>query len=447
MQKSIRFILPLFLFLFSIIVAENSTSKSLVYHIVPHALDESEDMSYARFLQKTFDKAKEENPELIIVEINTPGGELSATFKIKDILLEATMPTVCFINTHALSAGSLIALSCDKIAMAKGAVIGAATPVFATSEGMEKAPEKVVSATRAAWRSAAEANGKDPNIAEAFVDESIVLTKRKHGIDKPKDKLLTLTTEEALNISMIDYQANSITEIIEKEKVKNFAIAKQQPDFFDKFLSFFTNPTVAGLLLGLGMLALFFEAKMPGWGISGALGITLISIYFISLILLGATGWGAPALFAFGVLLLLLEFFVIPGFGFAGIIGFLSLIGAIFWSYQFSGVEDALWVVSMALLGILSGIFMLYKSLPYLMKRNKHIFLSEVLASDSQEINKKFQSFLNQQGVTLTSLRPSGMIELGNQKVDAISQGEYIEKNEKVQVVQIEGNKVVVKQI
>lgn len=427
--------------------AENSNNKNLVYHVVPHALDESEDMSYARFLQKTFDKAKDENPQLIIVEINTPGGELSATFKIKDTLLEATVPTVCFINTHALSAGSLIALSCDKIAMAKGAVIGAATPVFATSEGMEKAPEKVVSATRAAWRSAAEANNKNPNIAEAFVDDSVILTKKQHGIDKPKDKLLTLTTEEALKVSMADYQANTITEIIEKEGMKSFAIAKQQPDFFDKFLAFFTNPTVAGLLLGLGMLALFFEVKVPGWGISGALGIALISIYFISLILLGATGWGAPALFAFGVLLLVLEFFVIPGFGFAGIIGFLSLLGSIFWSYQFSGVEDALWVVSMSLLGILSGIFMLYKSLPYLMKKNQHIFLNEVLASDSQKINEKFQALLNEQGLTLTSLRPAGMIELNNQKVDAISQGEYIEKNEKVQVVQIEGTKVVVKKI
>lgn len=421
--------------------------NSLVYHVLPHELDESEDTAYAGFLAKVFRKAETEKPHLVILEINTPGGELAATLKIKNVLLTATTPTLCFINKNAISAGSLIALSCDKIVMANGGVIGAATPVFQTGEGMQKAPEKVVSATRAAWRSAAEANGKDPNIAEAFVDESIVLTRQKNGINKPKGKLLTLTTKEALQLKIADYQAENIETILKKENIEQHNIITWQPEFFDKLLAFFTNPTIAGILLGLGILALVYELKVPGWGISGALGITFISIYFISLILLGVTGWGAPALFAFGILLMLLEIFVIPGFGLAGTIGLLSLFGAIFWSYGFAGTSDALWVVSIAMLSMVGGIVLIYNSLPAIMKKNKSIFLTAILNKESAEDTKKYQDYLHQKGVAFTSLRPAGIVHIDGIKVDALSQGEYIEKDEPVEVIYVEGNKIVVKSV
>lgn len=430
-----------------ITAAENNNStEKVVYHILPHQLDESEDRAYAAFLHKVFNKAKSEKPSLIILEINTPGGELGATLKIKNTILAASVPTVCFINTNALSAGSLLALSCDRIAMPKGAVIGAATPVFQTAEGMQKAPEKIVSAGRAAWRSAAEANGKDPKIAEAFVDENIVLTKARNGIRKPKGKLLTLTGQEALDIKIADYEAESIQDILDKENItSNFQLIEFKPEFFDKFLAFLTNPIIAGLLMGLGFLAILYELQVPGWGVSGALGLTFISVYFVSLILTGNSGWGAPALFAFGMLLLVLEIFVIPGFGFAGIASLLAILGSIFWSYGISGFREALWVISIASLGIIGGLILVYKALPVIMKRSKNIFLNETLEREAKESAEKFNSFLHQEGVALTTLRPAGTIVIGEENVDVVTQGDYIEQGTKVKVIRVEGTKVTVK--
>jgi len=423
---------------------DQKESLSRVLHIVPHQLDEMEDTAYANFVDRSFKRAESEGYDLVVVEIDTPGGELAATQRIKNIILSSSVKSICFINKNAISAGSLIALSCGKLYMADGSVIGAATPVFINGQSMEKAPEKVVSAARASWRSAAEAHKKNPEIAEAFVDDSIVLTREKHGINKPAGKLLTLTASEMVDLKMVDGMANNVGEILKAESVLLYKVDKSEPEFVDNLIAFFLNPVISGILIGLGGLALLYELKVPGWGISGAIGVLFLSIYFITRIIAGYSGWGAPALFGFGLFLLLLEIFVIPGFGIAGVMAMIAIMGSILWSYGMNNLQEGVWVLAIATLVSGSGLVIIVKSLPEIMKRNKNIFLSEVLRSDKEEL--EFYTLLpGKRGVSLSTLRPSGMVLIDDKKLDALSDGEFIENNQSIVVSRVEGTKVIVK--
>ncbi|MES0489684.1 MAG: NfeD family protein [Leptospirales bacterium] len=422
----------------------NEIEKDLIFHILPHHIDQSEDQSYASFIMDSFRKADEEKASLIILEINTPGGELISTLEIKNIIFSASIPTVCFVNQNAYSAGSIIALSCDKVVMSTGSVIGATTPVYMKDGEMKKGSEKVISGTRAAIRSAAEAHGKPGIIAEAFVDDSIVLNKKEHGIDKPAGKLLTLTVDEAIRLNIADYKAESIEEIILTEGFVNFHIERAKPSYISSFLNFFLDPVVSGILIGLGVLGLFSEMKVPGWGVSGMFGITFISIFFITRIMAGYSGWEAPALFAFSLLLIFLEIFVIPGFGVAGIIGFTGMLGAIVWSFGIDNMEDGIIALAVSLVFIMTGMYLLIRLLPTMVKKGKGIFLSNILKKDSEKTIDEFGFLVGKTGTTATVLRPSGTIKIDDIKYDAVSEDGFIEMNVDIEVAYVEGSRIVV---
>ena len=436
-------------FLLSGLFAQDFQSdRPKVYHIMPHAIDQMEDIAYAGYLRKVMKQADEEQPALIILEINTPGGQLTETLKIERLLKKSPLHTVCFVNQNAISAGSLIALSCKKLVMSPGSRMGAATPVMMGNQGMKKAPEKILSASRAIWRSAAQTQNKNPDIAEAFVDENVVLTKKKHGIYKPKGKLLTLTTKEAKKLSMLDYIAKDINEIIKKEKIQDYRLITFQPTFQDQLIAFFLHPIVSGILIALGFLGILYELKSPGWGIPGALGITFLGIYFISRILVGQSGWGAPALFALGFLLLLLEFFIIPGFGITGILGFVSILVSILWSYGISDLNEGLWVLAGALVLLSLSVMLIFRQLPRMgEKSNRGLFLSQAIQVGTKSNPDKLKFLLGKKGIVKTNLRPSGAVLIDNKVYDAISLGEFIETEEKIEVISSEAYQVVVKRV
>ena len=448
--KILIFLAPMlhFLLFIGLSAQDIKSSRPKVYHIMPHEIDQMEDIAYSGYLKKTMRQAEKEVPALIILEINTPGGELAETLKIEKILRESPLHTVCFVNHNAISAGSLIALSCKKLVMSPGSRIGAATPVMMGAQGMQKAPEKILSASRAIWRSAAQSQNKSPDIAEAFVDENVVLTRERHGIYKPKGKLLTLTTKEAGGLSMLDYVAKDVAQIIQKEGIKDPQVIRFQPTFQDQLLAFFLHPIVSSILISLGFLGILYELKSPGWGIPGALGITFISIYFISRVLIGQAGWGAPALFGLGLLLLVLELFIIPGFGIAGILGLICIFTSILWSYGVSNLNEGLWVLAGALLLLSVSIVFIFRQLPRMGEHSKGgLFLSDAIQVGAKSNPDKLKFLLGKQGTVKTDLRPSGSIIIDSKVYEAISQGEFVEAKEKVEVISSEAYQVVVRRV
>ena len=236
---------------------------------------------YAGYIKKAIDKANEDKADLIILELDTPGGLLSSALSIKNYIIESEVPVVVYINKNALSAGALISLSAKEIYMSDGSVIGAATPVYLNGDEVKKAGEKEVSAMRAAMRSSAETTKKNIKAAEAMVDETIVLTEKEDGIDLDGKTLLTLSADEAIKINIADKKANSIKEIIELKGLNdNSEIITVEEENYDFILRFLLNPFVLSLLMSIGIAGIYLEIKTPGFGVGGVTAIIAFSIFF-----------------------------------------------------------------------------------------------------------------------------------------------------------------------
>lgn len=397
---------------------------------------------YANYIKNAVDRASEEGASLIILELDTPGGSVSDALNIKNTLIESEVPVVTYINKNALSAGALISLSTKAIYMSDGSVIGAATPVYLKDGGIEKAGEKEVSAMRAAMRSSAEINDKNIRAAEAMVDETITLTEAKDRINLDDKTLLTISTDEAIKINIADANANSISEILE---IRGFPtdtnIKTIERTKYDEISKFMLSPIVLMVLLAMGIMGAYIEIRTPGFGVGGAISIIGFSLFFFAQVSIGGATWIGPLVFILGVILILIELFVIPGFGFTGIAGIVAIFASIFISFGITNIVQGSYVVLFALLFSTLLMIILARFLP------KSTLMQKIsLTTDTKGYTSSisYNDLLALKGVAFTLLRPSGTIIIDGKKYDAISEGEFIEKDSKLTVTKVEGNKIVV---
>lgn len=433
--------------LISFIFAKNiySQDNSKIYVIKKLEFQEI-NRWYAAHIKKAINKAEEENASLIILELDTPGGLLSSALAIKNYIIESDVPVAVYINKNALSAGALISLSCEAIYMSDGSIIGAATPVYMKGDEVEKAGEKEISAMRAAMRSSAERTKKNVKAAEAMVDETIVLSKERDGIDLDDKTLLTLSVEEALKINIADDKANSINEIIKLRNISEEAsIINIEEEKYDYILRFLINPMILSALLSIGIIGVYIELKTPGFGIGGVISIIAFSIFFFAQIFVGESGFLSPAIFLLGLVLLAIEIFVIPGFGITGILGIVGIAAGIFMSFGISNISQATFVVFISLIADIILIIILAR---FIFKSG--IFQNKIaLDTDTAGYHSSvsYDDLLGLEGITDTFFRPSGNIIINDKKYDAITEGEFINKGAKIKVILVEGNKIVIKEI
>lgn len=437
------FIILILIFAFIEIVYSEDASK--VYVIKKLEFQEI-NRWYDAYIKKAIKKAADEGASLIILELDTPGGLLSSALSIKNSIIESDIPVVAYINKNALSAGALISLSCEAIYMSDGSIIGAATPVYMKGDEIEKAGEKEISAMRAAMRSSAERNKKNVRVAEAMVDETIVLTKKNDGIDLDDKTLLTLSAEEALKVNIADGKANSITDIIKLRNLsENSVIKNVEEEKYDYILRFLINPVVLSALISIGIIGVYIELKTPGFGIGGVISIIAFSIFFFAQIFVGDSGFLAPAIFFLGIVLLAIEIFVIPGFGITGILGIFGIAAGIFMSFGINNIAQATLVVFVSLISDIILIIILAR---FILKskgfKNKMALETDTAGYHS---SVSYDDLLGLEGITETLFRPSGNIIIDGKKYDAITEGEFINKGAKIKVILVEGNKIVVKEV
>ena len=401
---------------------------------------------YASYIKKAIKKSGDEGASLIILELDTPGGLLSSALSIKNYIIESDIPVVAYINKNALSAGALISLSCEAIYMSDGSIIGAATPVYMKGNEIEKASEKEISAMRAAMRSSAERSKKNVRVAEAMVDETIILTKRNDGIDLDDKTLLTLSVEEALKVNIADGKANSIIDIIKLRNLsENSTIKNLEEEKYDYILRFLINPAVLSALISIGIIGVYIELKTPGFGIGGVISIIAFSIFFFAQVFVGESGFLAPAIFFLGIVLLAIEIFVIPGFGITGILGILGIVAGIFMSFGINNIAQAVLVVFVSLIADIILIIILAR---FILKSKgfKNIVALETDTAGYHS-SVSYDNLLGCEGITDTFFRPSGNIIINDKKYDAITEGEFINKGAKIKVILVEGNKIVIKEV
>src|SRR5262245_34344511 len=197
--------------------------------------------------------------DVLLLDINTLGGRIDAAIVIRDALLGSKGKTVCFVDPRAISAGALISLACDVIAVAPGATIGAATPVeIDGSGGMKPVEEKVVSYMRKEMRATAEAKGRSGAIAEAMVDADLEVP----GLDE-KGKLLTLGGQEALAWGIAELEAASAADLLAKLGLAHATLRRPTISWAEQIVRFLSDPVFAGILMTLGMLGILIELWSP----------------------------------------------------------------------------------------------------------------------------------------------------------------------------------------
>lgn len=398
---------------------------------------------YARYLKRQYNEAEKRNADLVVITIDTPGGSVASMLEIKNLIVEASIDTAAFVNTSAFSAGAFIALSAKHVFMANGATMGAATPVVPSFEdgGMRKASEKEVSAMRAEIRAIAELRGRNPDIAEAMVDESVVLTRAKHGVDSPAGKLLTLTADEAAKTKMADGKANSITDILVALDMEGATVITHTLELSDYLLRLLSNPLVLILLIVIGIVGAFVEFHTAGFGVGGVVSIVSFALYFIIQIISGGGTWIAPLIFTVGIILLITEIFVIPGFGVVGIVGGMASFAGILLAFGVHRIEEAALVLFIALLLAVIIVVILWRFLP---QSNAFRKITLEANLNGYAPSDDYSALKGKRGVALTDLRPAGVVEIGGIRYDAVSEGEFIEKGAKVCVRKVEGNRIVV---
>jgi membrane-bound serine protease (ClpP class) len=422
------------IFLFSLVFPTLAETDKKVM-VVP--LEKTVEKGLSSFVKRAFNEANSENVDLIIVEIDTPGGRIDAAKEIKDVILGSDIPTVALIKSQALSAGSYIALACDTIAMQPGSTLGDAEPRI----GNERADEKTLSAWKEELAAVAEANNRDPKIAEAFADRDIEI----EGVVE-KGKLLTLTAKDAIELGMADYEVNNRKELLEKIGLENAQIISADTTVAEKISRMVTNPYVAPLLLTIGIAGIIIEVITVGFGLFGVIGILSLILFFGGHLIAGFSGWEAILLFALGLIFMVIEAFS-PGFGIFGIGGLLAFITSIF--LVTPSFEAALISLTVAIIGT---ILLVLLSLKFLTTRNlwKKIILGNKLVTEEGFVASRqdLKDYVNREGTAVTILRPAGTMELEDgTRLDVVTNGEFIERNSRVKVIKVEGNRIIVKEI
>ena len=403
-----------------------------------------------RQVKLALEHAEKIKADYIIIDMDTYGGVLTDAKEIVDLVMGVKKPVWVFINSDAASAGALISIACDSIYMMPGASIGAATVV----EGDGKqAPDKYQSYMRSIMRSTAEVNHRDPRIAEGMVDDRIVIDSIKQA-----GKVITFTTSEAIKYGYCEAKVESIEEILKRNKIENYQLHRFQLGPTEKIVAFFLNPFISGILILVILGGIYFELQTPGVGFPIFAALTALVLYLVPYYLSGlAQYWEIIALFV-GILLLMAEIFVIPGFGVAGVAGItLTVVSMIlimlnndFFNFEFVPMGSIVMATFATLGGISGGMLLLFFGGAKLTntKAFKRMALMDTQESNQgYSVNTSNPSLLGRSGIAHTVLRPSGKVFIDEQVFDAFTRGEYVEKGEAIEVIGTEGVTLRVKKV
>ncbi len=438
-MKKFQIIIALFLLLVSTILPQNNK-------VYLGTIEGDIDLGLAPYVKRVVSEAEKNNASLIIFKINTFGGRVDGATQIKDAIINSKVETIAFIDKRAISAGSLIALSCNKIVMVPGASIGATTVV---DQAGKKQAEKAQSYMRSEMRSTAERTGRRTDIAEGMVDERIEI----EGL-VDSTQLITLTSKEAMSYGIADTIFITLDEVISYSGNENADLVEIEVNWGEKLIRFINNPVITSILMMVIMVGMFMEIKTPGWGVPGTASLIALALFFGAGYILELASIMDILIFVVGVALIIVEIFVIPGFGIFGIAGIVLMIAGLFMGLvsDFPLVEtDLLSMAVIQLAGsfILSGIaiFFLAKTLPKTAIWNKLILSKGIKAKSGYTSSKEFDHLVGLNGEALTDLRPSGTAIFEGKRFDVVTQGDYIVKDSKVEVIEVEGSKIVVKNL
>jgi membrane-bound serine protease (ClpP class) len=366
----------------------------------------------------------------VVLVLDTYGGQILEADSIKEILLGASVPVSCYITRNALSAGTLIAISCERIIMVPGAVIGAAETI--------PNDEKTLSTWVGILTSAAEARGRDPQVVAAMADSDIAI----EGVTEA-GSLLTLSASKALELGISDGTAQTQDEALALLGYTGEAV-QQSMSFPVLAAQFLTSTTVMSILFIAAIICMGIEIFTPGFGVFGVLSIICFGLYFGGSFLAGYAEWWSIALFVAGVVLIGIEL-IVPGFGIFGILGIVCILaGMIFAARDF---VTFLTVLGFGIVGGAVGLPLIYLLLKKLGLLRRLALMESMLPEEGYTSHTHTESLAGKTGEAASDLRPAGIAEIDGKRQNVVSSGAYIEKGKPVVVVEHTPGRIVVEEI
>jgi membrane-bound serine protease (ClpP class) len=405
------------------------------------------DNALSNYIERALEDAENQEAAAVILDVDTFGGLVDAADKIRQSILDAPMVTIALIDKNAASAGALISYAADKIVMVPGSSIGAATVVEGI--GGDAAPDKYQSYMRGLMRATAEANGRDPNIAEAMVDQDLEIP----GVSEA-GQVLTLSAQEALGLGVADAILDDLSRLTEALEVTDDRLIYHNATRLEAALRFFGSPVVQSILMLMMLGGLYFELQTPGVGFPGLMSVLGAALFFGPHYLLGLAESWELLLFLIGIGLLITEIFVFPGFGIAGLSGLVlvvfslgvSLVGNVGLDFpSVQAVGEAIWTLAITMVLFVVMVFSLARFLPRSTRFNQLILAPELASAFGYTAAESHDELLGRTGSALTTLRPAGAAMIDDQRIDVVTAGEFIEAGTAIRVVDVRGSRVEVR--
>jgi membrane-bound serine protease (ClpP class) len=447
---------------------------------------------------RKLNSAQRQEADLVIVEIDSPGGFLGASLNIADRLRKLDWAhTVAFIPREALSGAAIVALACDEIVMDPDARFGDAGPIFQGKDALFRhAPEKIRSDLARRVRDLATDGGRPPALAEAMVDmdlvvyrvrnkqtgeESFLSEQELESVDNPddwelgkpvlesrEDHFLTVNGQRAVELRLAEANVQTREELVERFGLPDELIVLE-PTGVDTAVTILNLPIVTGVLFVIGLIALYLEFSAPGIGMGGLVAGLCFAIFFWSRFLGGTAGWLEVILFGAGLAFLAVELFVIPGFGIAGFSGLTLIVISIVMASQHFLIPSTARQLSMSMNSIIvlatSGLVFLiaavalsryFKVMPVVswlvLEAPSATAPEEKLTPEGKShppagSSHGFPVDVGDWGVADSPLRPAGKVRFGEEYVDVVTDGSFVDQGHQVRVIEISGNRVVVREV
>jgi len=362
------------------------------------------------YLERELENAQKNNQPAII-DIDTWGGIVTSAGDISNILLNTPVETTAYVSSKAVSAGVLLTISCDNVAMSPNSYIGAAETIPNT--------EKILSAWKGMLSTAAIERGRPEDVILAMADSRIVIDSYSE-----EGELLTLAARQAVDLGVSDTLCENITEVIEYFDLgETYSVAPYTTS--DKAASALTSTTALDIFFILGFTFMIIEIFTAGFGVAGIISIICFVLYFFGGMIAGTAQWWAIGLFVLGIIALTIEIFI-PGFGVFGISGIIMCTLALIFSAnsfeQFAKRAGYVIIACAVMIPILIKIFGKIKLFDRIANKNVQS------VSEGYIINQVKDEIIGAAAVSVTELRPTGIIEVDGNRMDALSEEGFIAK-------------------
>jgi membrane-bound serine protease (ClpP class) len=453
------------------------------------------------YVEREIRRAVAEDANLIIFQIESPGGYLLDSEQLADRISQLESKkhrTVAYIPEYAYSGAAIISMGCDEIYMHPDAKIGDAAPIeVRPGEQFERAPEKVLSPLRETLKVLGERKGRPPALLEAMADKDLLVYEVTHSqtgrrsyaseaeieasggewikgplvAESREDNLLTVTGRRAHELKLANDPVHDMGELKQRLGIPATAVVPvSEQTWVDTMITILKSPGVTFLLFMVGLICIYLEVYTVS-GLFGIGGALCFAIFFWSRFLGGTAGWLEVTLFIFGIALIAMEIFVIPGFGVFGISGGLAVIASLILASQTFVIpstnaefDQFSWTVG-TLSGSIVAVVTVGAAISHFMHRIPGL-RGFVLAAPGTvddggpqlspdvtgEPSRTLQigedaGLLSQVGTTFSTLRPSGKAHINGKLINVVSDGAFIDTGTPIEVIEVAGNRVVVRAI